>query len=119
MRTPARTLQATWLAMLAIQSIGSIDAQRKLPSPKQYVAIATLWGILFLMADTGAARLAARLSMLVLLTGTVIGPFGKRFIGFLNTVSKSFAVAPPATTDAGGTGPPPASRTPISPRRTA
>lgn len=90
--SPHRTINATWLAMLTLQTIGSIDAKRKLPAPKQYVAISVLWGILFLLADGGLGRLAARLSLLVLLVSSVVGPFGKRLVSFLEYVSRTFAV---------------------------
>jgi len=111
MRNPARVIQSTWLAMLTLQTIGSVDAKHKLPAPKAYVAISALWGILFLAADTGYAKVAARLSVLVLLTASVLGPFGQRLIALLNTVSTQFAVPP---VDAGaGPAPPnaPASTT--------
>ena len=94
-RNPQRTVMSTWLLMLTLQTIGSVDVQHKLPAPKQFVAVSTLWGILFLMADSGLGKLAARLSLLVLLTASVLGPFGQKLVDFLNTVSKNFAVAPP------------------------
>lgn len=79
--------------MLTVQTIGSVDAKRKLPAPKQYVAIAVVWSVLFLLADTGLGRLAARLSVVMLLTAAVVGPFGARAIKFLETIAKRFAVA--------------------------
>ena len=101
---PNKTIHATWLAMLVVQTIGSVDTKRKLPAPKQYVAVSVLWCIFFFMADTGLAKVAARLSLLVLLTAALVGPFGKRFIDFLNLITKNFAVAPQAT--GGGSGAP-------------
>jgi hypothetical protein len=91
---PKRTVMTTWLAMLGLQTIGSIDAKHRLPAPKQYIAIGALWGILFLVAETRFARTAAQLSGLVLLTASIIGPFGKRVIDLLNAVSQNFAVPP-------------------------
>jgi len=85
---------ATWLAMLGLQTIGSIDSKHRLPAPKQYVAIGALWGILFLVGETRYARTAAQLSGLVLLTASVLGPFGKRMVDLLNTISQNFAVPP-------------------------
>lgn len=92
-------------AMVGVQTIGSVDlpghGDRKLPAPKQYVAIVVLWGLLGFVADlsAGAARAASALSVLLLLTGMVLGPFGKRFVSFISGVSSLFPVAPqPATT---------------------
>lgn len=102
---PQRTVMATWLAMLGLQTIGSVDSQHKLPAPKQYVAIGALWGLLFLMVDTGLARVAARLSVLLLLTASVIGPFGTKFVGLLSQITKTFAIAPPASAPSAPTPP--------------
>lgn len=103
-----RLLSATFWAMVIVQTIGSVDlpgyGTRKLPSPKQYVAIVVLWGILNLVADAGPsyAKFASKLSALVLLTGAVAGPFGSRAIGFLNLISHAFSLAPATATPAGG-----------------
>lgn len=94
-RNPRRTVLATWFAMISFQTIGSIDAKHKLPAPKQYVAICVAWCILFFAADTGAGRLASRLSGLILLTGMVAGPFGPRVVTFLQMVAQHFAISPP------------------------
>lgn len=93
-RNPRRTVLATWFAMISFQTIGSVDARHKLPAPKQYVAICVAWCILFFAADTGAGKLASRLSMLILLTGTVAGPFGPRLVSFLQMIAQRFAVPP-------------------------
>lgn len=84
--------------MMALQSIGSIDDKHRLPAPKQFVAISVLWGLLFLAADTGYARIASRLSLLVLLTATVVGPFGTRLTGWLTGIAQRFAISPPVPT---------------------
>lgn len=104
-RNPTRTIQTTWLAMLALQTVGAIDGQHKLPAPRQYVAISVLWGAFFLLADTGLSRLVARLSVLMLVTASVIGPFGKKLVDFLDTVSQNFSISP-APTPTPGTAPP-------------
>lgn len=93
MRNPGRVIQATWFAMLAIQTIGSVDAQRKLPAPKNYVAISVLWAGMFLIADSGYGRVAARLSLLILVTASVLGPFGAKLVGFLNMVAARFGIS--------------------------
>lgn len=81
---------ATWLAMLTLQTVGTIDAKHKMPAPKQYVAISVLWGTFFLLADMGYGKFSARFSVLVLLTASVLGPFGQRLIDFVNMISKRF-----------------------------
>lgn len=99
---PSRVLLGTFLAMIVTQTIGSIDGQHRLPAPRKFVAISTAWGIMFLMADLGFGKLAARLSMLILLTGMVVGPFGATAIGFLNNVSSHFSNAPEGEPGVGG-----------------
>lgn len=88
-----------WL-MIILQTIGSFDmpgsGARKMPAPRAYAAIAALWVILGMMAETGAGKMAARLSMLLVLAGAVIGPFGQRAVGLLSTISTRFGT--PATT---------------------
>lgn len=88
---PGRVIQSTFFLMIVIQTIGSIDSKNRLPAPRQFAAIGVLWGILFLAADSAMNKIAARLSVLVVLTGMVIGPFGKVAIGFLNKVATEFA----------------------------
>lgn len=95
MRRPRRTILATFHAMLAVQTIGSIDGTHKLPAPRQYVAHTVVWSILFLLADTGLGRLAARLSVLILLTASIVGPFGAKAVGFLSMIAQRFAVVSP------------------------
>jgi len=100
--------------MILIQTIGTVDAKHKLPAPRQFVAVSVVWGILFLMADTAAKQIAARLAVLIVLTGMVVGPFGKVAVGFLNKISKDFqpaqtlrnkfATAPDAPEDTGSAG---------------
>lgn len=91
--------------MVVLQTFGSVDAQHKLPAPRQYVAIGAVWGILFMLADTGLGRLAARLSLLMLLTASVLGPFGKRFVGIATTIAQRFAIAPGSSTSPDTSGP--------------
>lgn len=100
---PQQTLQATLWTTVAIQTIGSVDlpgrGERKLPAPRQYVAIVVLWSILGLAADVSdsLARAAASLSILAVLTSLVVGPAGQRLISFLNGVSALFPTAPQAS----------------------
>lgn len=95
---PERTISSTFWAMILVQTIGSTDiftaGPRKMPAPKQYVAIGTLWGILHMAAGTSFSRLAANLSVLVLLAGMVLGPFGPQFLAFLQFVGTRFSLAP-------------------------
>ncbi len=95
---PERTIAATGWAMVLVQTIGSTDiftpGPRKLPAPKQFVAIAVLWSILHTAGETRFARPAAHLSILVLLTAAVLGPFGAQLIAFLDFVGQRFSLAP-------------------------
>ncbi len=96
--SPARTLSATFWAMVLVQTIGSTDiftdGPRKLPAPKQYVAIGVLWAILHLFEGTRLERPAAALSVVVLLAAAVLGPFGVVALSFLAYVSGRFSLAP-------------------------
>lgn len=87
---PSRVIESTFFVMILIQTIGSINAKHKLPAPRQFVAVSVVWGILFLAADTAANKIAARLAVLIVITGMVIGPFGKVAVGFLNKIAKDF-----------------------------
>jgi hypothetical protein len=93
--------------MILLQTVGSVDlpgqGARKLPAPKQYVAIIVLWSILGFVADlnAGAARVASQFSILLVLAGAIVGPFGQRFLGFTSGVAALFPVN---TTAAGTTG---------------
>ncbi len=95
-----KQLAVTLMGALAVQTIGAVSPGqgRYLPSPRSYVAIYTLWGILGLLAELGerAGQWAARLSMLVLLTGAVLGPFGTKANSFLELIGRKFAIEPPA-----------------------
>lgn len=114
-----RLLSSTFWAMLILQTVGSVDlpglGPRKMPAPRQYVAIVVLWGILNMIADAGPsyARFASRLSVLVALTGAVAGPFGSRAVGLLQWLSQTFTLAPATATPGGGASlsvPPPTSQ---------
>lgn len=110
--SPRRVLQVTFWLAVVLQTIGSVDlpgvpskssplggaGTRKMPAPRAYVAIVVLWSILGLVAELGSStgKLAARLSLVTLLVGAVVGPFGSKAIGLLETVSSRFAIAPPA-----------------------
>lgn len=90
-----KTLAATFLAKLFIDTLGAIDpfgAKVYLPSPRRYVATFTLWGILGLISGfgDGASRLAGRLAAVVLLTATVLGPAGPKIVTFLNGAAEAF-----------------------------
>ena len=96
--SPSRTLAATFWAMMLVQTIGSTDiftkGPRKMPAPKQFVAIGTLWAILHHFEGTRWERPAAALSVLVLVAGVVLGPFGGTMLAFLAYVSDRFSLAP-------------------------
>lgn len=103
MRNPDKTIQSTWLVMIALQAIGSIDSTHKLPSPKRFVAVCITWFTLMLIAGMGYAKQAAQFSLLLVLVGGVMGPFGDRLANFFKTVGATFGTAADSTTyDTGG-----------------
>jgi hypothetical protein len=98
---PEKTLSATMLAAIAVQTIGALDpygGKKYLPSPRRYVATLLLWGILGLAAQTGpnAAKFSVRLALLVLLTMFFVGPFASKAVAFLNKVAQAFPSVPPS-----------------------
>lgn len=106
---PTRVIFGTFFLMCVIQTYNAIDGQHRLPAPRKFVAISAVWGVLFLMADIGWGKMAARLSMLILLTSLVIGPFGELLIRFFHVVTEQFAT-PPVPDE------PPPGTTPTRPR---
>lgn len=114
---PERTVSNTFWAMVLVQTIGSVDVftagPRKLPAPRQYVAIGVLWSILHMLAGSRFGRLAGHLSILVLLTAMVAGPFGPQFLAFLQFVGQRFSLAPASPGGAGASSSP--SSVPTSP----
>lgn len=93
---PSRVIFGTFVAMIVIQTYNSIDGQHRLPAPRKFVAISTVWGVLFLAVDIGWGKVASRLALLILLTSLVVGPFGSLLIKFLNTITDQFATPPDA-----------------------
>ena len=101
-----RSIQASLWVMIVLQTIGSIDlpnsknapykVARKMPAPKQYVAIVAVWSSLHLMADAGYGRAASTMGWVMTLTGMVFGPFGQRAISFMQTIATVFPVNPQA-----------------------
>lgn len=96
---PERTVSNTFWAMVLVQTIGSVDVftagPRKMPAPRQYVAIGVLWSILHMAAGSRSfGRLAAGLSILTLLAAAVLGPFGAQAVTFLEFVGQRFSLAP-------------------------
>lgn len=93
-----RQLQGSFWLMIAIQTISAIDmpgkGARKLPAPRVYVTAIVLWSILGLVSDAGGAKAAAAMGWITVLTGAVIGPFGKVATDFLNTIGTQFGVEP-------------------------
>lgn len=112
---PSRVILGTFLVMIVTQTYNAIDGQHRLPAPRKFVAISVVWGILYLLVDLGLGKIAARLSILIMLTGLVVGPFGTLIIRFLNTVTNQFAIPP--NEDAGVPGTPGVpGTTPVKPR---
>lgn len=93
------SLQTSFWVMVLIQTIGSVDmpgrGPRKMPAPRQYVAIFVTWLVLQLAAgiSAGAERAAAALGWLLVLVGMVAGPFGKQATDFLSHTAQNFSVS--------------------------
>jgi hypothetical protein len=108
--SPEDTVQRTMWLMVFLQTIGSVDmpgsGERKLPSPRSYVAIVVTWSILGMIAGGRWGKAAASASILLVLTGAVIGPFGARAASFLTTVAHTFQLGPQTTTTTTGTAAP-------------
>lgn len=99
-------VQASFWLMILLTTIGSVDmpghGNRKLPAPRSYVVVVVAWSVLFLMVDAGKGRAAAGAGWLVVLAGSVLGPFGKNAVSFLNAVSSQFAIKPPTSPGSAG-----------------
>jgi len=84
---------AFWVSVF-LHTIGSVDmpgkGERKMPAPRSYVAIITLFSILHLVADAGQERVASAAAWITVLISMIKGPFGDKFTNFIN------AVAPPS-----------------------
>jgi hypothetical protein len=95
------SLQTSFWVMVMVQTIGSVDmpgrGQRKMPSPRQYVAILVTWLVLQLIAgiSAGAARATAAIGWLLVLVGMVVGPFGQRVISLFTSVANEYSVKSP------------------------
>ncbi len=87
-----KTLAASFMAMLFVDTIGALDpfgGKVYLPSPRVYLATFLLWGILGLVALFGAGpkRLARGAALLTLVSAAVLGPFGRKAVTFLDASS--------------------------------
>lgn len=97
------SLQTSFWVMIFIQTIGSIDmpgrGARKMPAPREYVAILVAWLVLQLISgiNAGAARAAAMFGWILVLAGMVVGPFGQKATGFMQTIANNFGITPPTS----------------------
>lgn len=87
------SLQTSFWVMVVVQTIGSVDmpgkGARKMPSPRQYVAIVVTWLVLMFVAGINeqTARATRAIGWALVLTGMVIGPFGKRLVSLFNGIA--------------------------------
>lgn len=115
------SLQTSFWVMVLIQTIGSVDmpgrGARKMPSPRDYVAIVVTWMVLMLISGISqqVQRATAAMGWLLVVAGMVLGPFGQRMVSFFKTVAQNFAIAPQTSTS-GSSGPTGATTTPTSGR---
>lgn len=95
----SQTVGVTFWIMIILQTIGSVDIRgpRKMPAPKQYLAIFAAWGVLQIIADTGRDRIARAGAWLFLVTAMVLGPFGAKLVSLFSTVASSYGVTPAST----------------------
>lgn len=93
-----QSLNAALWVMIIVQTIGAVDmpgkGARKMPAPRAYVIILVAMGILQLIADAGYLRAAKAMAWVTVAVAAVLGPFGPRFVGFLNTVATNFSNSP-------------------------
>jgi hypothetical protein len=97
-----RTLAATFLAQIAILTVGAVSpfgGKVYLPSPRRYVAAWLLWFVLGIIAAFGpnAARLTGRFAGLVVLGTLLSKTIGRKAVAFLDTTASAFpagAMAP-------------------------
>lgn len=92
--------------MVFLQTLGSVDmpgkGERKMPSPRSYIAIIVLFGTLHLVADAGMARGASIAGWAAVLIGLVKGPFGNLLTGFINAIAPGASPLQPLTPDTSG-----------------
>lgn len=94
-------LQTSFWVMIIVQTLGSVDmpghGPRKMPSPRQYVAILVTWLVLELVAgiNAGAEKATAAIGWALVLTGLVVGPFGRQVINLFSVVSTQFSSSSP------------------------
>lgn len=85
------SVQASFWLMIVLQTIGSVDmpgkGQRKLPSPRAYLAVIIAWSVLQLAVDTGYDRAASAVGWVIVLAGMVLGPFGKLMVNLFNNAA--------------------------------
>lgn len=86
---------AMWL-LVFVQIIGNVDAPgrgpRKLPPPRAFVPIIVGFTLLEMLADAGLSKAAKGLAWVTVAAAATLGPFGTRFVNFLNTVASNFAI---------------------------
>lgn len=102
------SLQVSFWITVLIQTLGSIDmpghGTRKMPSPRQYVAIVVAWLVLMLIAGTSetAARAAKAVGWTLVLAsmfvqgGKKVSPAAQRLLGVMNSVGQNFNTNPPS-----------------------
>jgi hypothetical protein len=96
------SLQSSFWVMVILQTIGSVDmpgrGPRKMPSPRSYGAIIVTWGVLQLVADMGRDRIASTIGWVIVLTGMVLGPFGKIVTTLFTSIANALAPTTPTQT---------------------
>jgi hypothetical protein len=90
---------AAFWTMIFLNTIGSVDmpgkGERKMPSPRSYIASIALFGILGIVSDAGAQRAASYAAWGAVLISMVKGPFGNQLTNLLNAIAPPGAGAEP------------------------
>lgn len=87
------SLQASFWLMIVLQTMGSVDmpgsGDRKMPSPRAYLATILIWSVLQVAADAGWDRPARVSAWLIVLSGMVFGPFGAKIVNLFTNVASA------------------------------
>lgn len=88
------SLNTSFWVMVFLQTMGSFDmpghGDRKMPAPRAYVAIIITWIGLNILSSTGRERAANVAGWVMVLTGLVAGPFGKKLGDFFKNVADTY-----------------------------
>ena len=105
-----RSIQASMWLMILLQTVGAIDppgkGPRKLPAPRNYIAIIVVWATLFLADDADHGREASAVGWVLVATSMMVqftATGGNTLLTIFNSVANNFKNSPtPASTTVSG-----------------